>query len=46
MCDVDDNWAYKALNKIRNFIKGKRFKDYRVMFDKMKNMIDAVIIST
>ena len=24
----------------------KKFKDYRVMFDKMKNSLDAVIIST
>ena len=47
MCDVDDRWASKALKRIKeSHANVKRFKDYRVMFDKMKNLIDAVIIST
>jgi len=47
MCDVDDRWASKALTRIKeSHANVKRFKDYRVMFDKMQNMIDAVIIST
>ena len=47
MCDVDDRWASKALKRIKeSHANVKRFKDYRVMFDKMQNMIDAVIIST
>ena len=43
MCDVDDNRAkdgYKLHPKVR------KFKDFRVMFDKMHKEIDAVIIST
>ena len=43
MCDVDDNRAkdgYKLHPKVR------KFKDFRVMFDKMNKEIDAVIIST
>ena len=47
MCDVDDRWASKALMRIKeSHASVKRFKDYRVMFDKMQNLIDAVIIST
>ena len=47
MCDVDDSWASKALNRIKeSHANVKRFKDYRVMFDKMQKLIDAVIIST
>ncbi len=47
MCDVDERWAYKALNKIKQSHPNvKKFKDYRVMLDKMKNYLDAVIIST
>ena len=47
MCDVDDRWAYKALNEIKQAHPNvKKFKDYRVMFDKMKNSLDAIIIST
>ena len=47
MCDVDDRWASKALTRIKeSHANVKRFKDYRVMFDKMQNLIDAVIIST
>ena len=47
MCDVDDRWASKALTRIKeSHTNVKRFKDYRIMFDKMQNLIDAVIIST
>ena len=47
MCDVDEKWAFKALNEIKQSHPNvKKFKDYRVMLDKMKNSIDAVIIST
>ena len=47
MCDVDEKWAFKALKEIKQSHPNvKKFKDYRVMLDKMKNSIDAVIIST
>lgn len=41
-CDVDDKRAAKTYEK---YPKVPRFKDYRVMFDKMRNEIDAVSIS-
>jgi len=43
LCDVSDTAAaegYKA------FPEARRFKDFRVMFDKMGKKIDAVIVST
>jgi predicted dehydrogenase len=43
MCDVDDRAAARGYNANP---KAQRFKDYRKMFDKMANEIDAVIIST
>lgn len=43
ICDVDDNRAAEAF---KTFPKAKRFKDFRVMFDKMAGEIDAVIVST
>ena len=43
MCDVDFNRASKGFNLHPN---ARRFKDFRVMFDKMGKEIDAVIIST
>tara|TARA_Y100000768_G_C23536892_1_gene477451 strand:+ start:69 stop:524 length:456 start_codon:yes stop_codon:yes gene_type:complete len=43
MCDVDEKRAAAGYNM---FPKVKKFKDFRVMFDKMANEIDAVIIST
>ncbi|WP_299555854.1 Gfo/Idh/MocA family oxidoreductase [Seonamhaeicola sp.] len=43
MCDVDDKVAAKAHNMMP---KAKRFKDFRVMLDKMHKEIDAVIVST
>src|SRR5579872_1077461 len=43
MCDVDENYAAKEFAK---YPKAKRYKDYRVMLDKMGREIDAVIIGT
>ncbi len=43
MCDVDDN---RAAEGYKMYPKARKFKDFRVMFDKMHNEIDAVIIST
>lgn len=43
LCDVDDRMMQKAAE---NFPDAKRFRDFRVMFDKMANEIDAVVIST
>lgn len=43
LCDVDDARAAKAYERYPN---AKRFKDFRVMLDKMHNEIDAVIVST
>lgn len=42
-CDVD--WEYAA-NTFNTYPQAKRFKDYRVMLDKMGNDIDAVLIAT
>ena len=43
MCDVDEVYAAKEFEKYPN---ARRFKDYRVMFDKMGSEIDAVVIGT
>ena len=43
MCDVDDARAANAYKKYPNVAK---FKDFRVMLDKMGKDIDAVSIST
>ena len=43
MCDVDES---KAGKRFQEFNKAGKFKDYRVMFDKLGNEIDAVVIST
>ena len=43
LCDVDDGMAANGFELLP---EARRFKDYRVMFDKMANEIDAVIIST
>jgi len=42
LCDVDSNYAAKT---IKRYPKAKVYKDYRVMFDKQKD-IDAVVIAT
>ena len=43
LCDVDEKYAGKQFAKYPN---AKRFKDYRVMLDKMGKEIDAVVIGT
>ena len=43
LCDVDDKYAAK---KFEQYPNAKRFKDYRVMLDKMGKEIDAVVIGT
>jgi predicted dehydrogenase len=43
LCDVDDKYAATTFSK---FPKATRFKDYRVMLDKMGKEIDGVIIGT
>src|SRR5438093_11989301 len=43
LCDVDDEYAAKEFAK---YPTAKRFKDYRVMLDKMGKEIDAVVIGT
>ena len=42
LCDVDSDYAAKT---IKRYPKAKLYKDYRVMFDKQKD-IDAVVIAT
>lgn len=42
-CDVDDSRAAKTFQEFPNV---PRFRDYRAMFDKLGNTIDAVTIST
>ena len=43
LCDVD--WSYAA-NTFSKYPNARKFYDYREMFDKMGNEIDAVIIAT
>ena len=43
MCDVDES---KAGKRFQEFNQASKFKDYRVMFDKLGKQIDAVVIST
>ena len=43
LCDVSDSAAAEGF---KTFPKAKRFKDFRVMFDKMADEIDAVIVAT
>jgi len=43
LCDADDR---RAARTYRRFPDAKRFRDYRVLFDKMSNQIDAVTVST
>jgi len=43
LCDVSETAAAEGF---KTFPNAKRFKDFRVMFDKMANKIDAVIIAT
>ena len=43
LCDVNDAAAAEGF---KTFPKARRFRDFRVMFDKMAGDIDAVIIAT
>ena len=43
LCDVDFK---RGAETFERYPKARRFKDFRVMFDKMENEIDAVIIAT
>ncbi|MBN2506326.1 MAG: Gfo/Idh/MocA family oxidoreductase [Verrucomicrobia bacterium] len=43
LCDVDEKYAAK---KFAQYPKAKRFKDYRVMLDRMGREIDGVVIGT
>jgi predicted dehydrogenase len=43
LCDVDDKYAAK---KFAEFPNARKFKDFRVMLDKMDKEIDAVVIGT
>jgi len=43
MCDVDDR---NAAESYAAYPKAKRFRDFRVMLDKMGKDIDAVVVST
>lgn len=43
LCDVDDNRAAESYNL---HPKAKRFKDFRVMLDKLGGELDGVVIST
>lgn len=43
LCDVDSKYL-KAAHKL--FPNAKVYKDYRIMFEEMKNDIDAVVVST
>lgn len=43
LCDVD--WG-RAGDTFNRFDKAKKFKDYRVMLDKMEKEIDAVVVAT
>ncbi len=43
LCDVD---LERAKNNFNRYPAAKKFRDFRVMFDKMEKDIDAVIVST
>ena len=44
LCDVD--WREPQEEMFNEFPKAKRYKDFREMFDKQQDEIDAVVIST
>ena len=43
LCDVD--WGYAA-KTFADYPNAKRFKDWRVLLDEMKDQIDAVLVAT
>jgi predicted dehydrogenase len=44
LCDIDDRNLYAAATQV--YPNAEKFNDFRVMFDKMSNGIDAVICAT
>ncbi len=43
LCDVDQR---RAAASFRQYEKAVKYRDYRAMFDKLENQIDAVVVST
>jgi len=43
LCDVDWNYSQRVFD---HFPKAKKFKDWRVMYDKMGKDLDAVVVAT
>lgn len=43
LCDVDENYLNQAA---QSFGQARRYRDYRELFDREANQIDAVIVST
>ncbi len=43
LCDVD--WGYSA-NVFKTYPDAKKYWDWRVMFDEMKDSFDAVVVAT
>lgn len=46
LCDVHETWHRRAIANQANLHGIKLWKDYRVMFDKIGNEIDAVMVAT
>lgn len=47
ICDIDDNSLNKKAAQLeKDGIKAEKFNDYRLMFEKMGDKIDAVTVST
>ncbi|MCP4758394.1 MAG: Gfo/Idh/MocA family oxidoreductase [Fuerstiella sp.] len=46
LCDVHETWHKKAIAGQKALHSVKLWKDYRVMFDKIGNEIDAVMVAT
>ena len=45
-CDCDDERSGKHIAKLKHLQHVKRWRDYRVMYDKIGNDIDAVVVAT
>ena len=46
LCDVDEAWHKRHIQRYTNLHKVKFWKDYRVMFDKIGKEIDAVLVAS
>ena len=46
LCDVDRAWHKQQIQRRKSLHNIKLWKDYRVMFDKIGNEIDAVLVAT